>query len=240
MIKYILVFLICLGGSLIQGISGFGYSIFVMAFLPLIMPLKVAAVVVPIQTIFMGGYIVFKLRKNIDFKMVAVPLVTSILCAPVGVYLLLIADENILRKMLGGVIILFAVFAFINGKNRFRVKANFKNGVIAGLTSGIMSGMFNIGGPPLVIYFLHAADETLTYKASLEFIYASKAVSVFISHLSYGNVDRQVLEYAAAGLLGSALGCFAGLKLFMKLDKKILGKAVCILMFALGLLIMFR
>lgn len=235
-----MVFIICLLGSVIQGVIGFGFAMFVMAFLPLLMPLKLASAITSLYVLFIGSMMSYNLRKNIDFKMVIVPIITSFIFIPAGVYLLLICRENILTKILGGLIVLLAIFLFINGRRKINIKPSLKNGIAVGTISGIMSGMFNVGGPPLVLYYLHAAKDNLSYKASLEFTFAVNTTFVFLSHIFYGNVSGNMLELALIGFVATVSGSFLGLKVFRKLDAVILTWSVYVMMFIMGFVLLLK
>ena len=54
---------------------------------------------------------------------------------------------------------------YMNQKNTDRIdckvhlKASLVSGLVAGAISGFCGGLFNIGGPPMVAYFLSVTDE---------------------------------------------------------------------------------
>lgn len=240
MITYIYVMLICVGGSLIQGLSGFGFAMFVMFFLPFIMPLKAAAVVTGVQTLFMGAYVLTKFKKHIDYKLAIVPLICSLVFVPIGVYILVFGDENILKKVLGFTIIIISIFLFINSKKEIKVKTNINNGIISGSLSGIMSGMFNVGGPPLVVYYLYGAKDKMSYKATLEFSFLLRSLLIVITHFIYGNIDLSIMKLSLSGIIGTLIGTMIGLKIFRKINNKNLNVSVNILMLVLGLLLILN
>lgn len=240
MTEKILTLIICFGGSLIQGLSGFGFAMFVMFFLPFIMPLKIAAVVTGLQTFFMGTYVVFKFRKHIDYKIAMVPLISSLALVPIGVRLLVFGNEDVLKRILGVTIVAISIFLFIKSKKDIKIKTNTKNGILAGSLSGIMSGMFNVGGPPLVVYYLYGIKSRLSYKATLEFSFLIRSLMIVIMHAIYGNISKDIIIFALYGGIGTSIGNLLGLSMFQKINSVVLHKIVVILMFILGTLLIIK
>ncbi|MCG8482437.1 MAG: sulfite exporter TauE/SafE family protein, partial [Clostridia bacterium] len=152
--EQILIFIICIGGAVVQGMSGFGYALTVMLFLPLVIPLELASLVVSMQNIIASGYSMYKYREHIEYKTAAVPVMASVALTPIGVYILLFSNQAVLKEILGYTIVVLSVITYINNKKTIEVKTTLKNGIAAGSVSGILGGMFGTGGPPLVIYYL--------------------------------------------------------------------------------------
>ena len=75
--------------------------------------------------------------------------VTSLL----GVNTLMALDEAVLSKIMGTVLLVLAVY-FIFFSSKVHLKAGLVSGLAAGAVSGFCGGLFNIGGPPMVAYFL--------------------------------------------------------------------------------------
>ncbi|GKX30227.1 hypothetical protein SH1V18_27070 [Vallitalea longa] len=240
MTEKVLTLVICFGGGLIQGLSGFGFAMFVMFFIPFIMPLKVAAIVTGLQTFFMGTYVVAKFRKHINYKIAVVPLVSSLVLVPIGVRFLVFGDEHVLKKILGVTIVVISIFLYIKGKKEIKIKTNVKNGILAGSLSGIMSGMFNVGGPPLVVYYLYGTKDRLSYKATLEFSFLTRSIMIVIMHAIYGNINGNILTFALYGGAGTIVGNLLGLSMFQKINSKLLHRIVILLMFILGCLLIIR
>lgn len=238
--EYLLLLVIVFIASVIQGVTGFGFSMIVMSLLPLFIPLKDTAVIVAVYSCFSGGFMSYKLRNYIDFKLVLIPFLASIISVWGGVYLLLVTPEKIIKPILGIIIIIMTVFLFVISKREITVKINTKNGIMSGLISGLMSGAFNIGGPPLVVYYVHAAKDKLTYKASLDFTYFMTSLVVIISHIILGNFKIELLGNTLIGLLGVLIGSLVGLELLKILKRSELNQWVYVILFLSGLYLIFK
>ncbi|WP_313562696.1 sulfite exporter TauE/SafE family protein [Ruminiclostridium cellobioparum] len=207
---YLLVFVICFVGSVIQGSASFGFSLFVMSLLPMFMPLKSAAVL------------------------------SSLLIMPLGVYLLTVCNENLLKKVLGLIIILLSIMFLKSPAQKLSIRDSKINGITFGAVSGLLSGMFNIGGPPLVIYYLNTVKEKMEYKAALEFSFMIAGGVTVILHKAYGNIEPGVMKYTAVCIAAIISGTVLGMKVFIRLPQDVLKKSVYILMAVLGTILLIR
>ena len=234
--EHILIFIICIVGAIVQGMSGFGYALTVMLFLPLVIPLELASLVVSMQNIIASGYSMYRYRRHIEYKTAAVPVIASVVLTPLGVYILLFSDQAVLKEILGYTILLLSIITYINSKKAIKVNPTIKNGVAAGGLSGILGGMFGTGGPPLVIYYLYGVPEKESYKATLDFSFFVRAVISVILHGFHGNVNVQTMGYATSGGLGTLLGTLVGLAIFERINQATLKSMISMIMVALGLL----
>lgn len=84
--------------------------------------------------------------------------------------------------------------------------------MIAGLLSGILGGMFAIGGPPVVIYFMQSEEEFDQYFATISaYFVLSGVISVSTKALA-GFITVSVWIALAISALTMLLGSFVGKK----------------------------
>lgn len=234
---FLYAFLICFMCALLQGVVGFGFAVFAMFFLPMLMPLHLAAAVICVQTFVMGIFVAVKLRKSIDFKTAWLPMIFSVITVPIGIYFLMILEDYILEKILGVVFIAIAIVMGIRQNKEIKIKPSAKNGIIYGTFSGVISGMFNAGGPPLVLYYLYAIPSSIAYKATIEFSFVLRSLSTIISHWSIGNYSGQIVLISLIGSIATVLGSIIGLKLFAKVPRGLLQKLTYGMMTVMGIVL---
>ena len=150
---YILTALVAFAGSFIQSSSGFGYAIICMAVWPMFMPFYTASILESIAAFFMVIYIAVRLWKFIDWKLLLPPVIMATVTSFLGVNTLMSLDEEVLSKIMGTVLLILAVY-FIFFSSKVHLKGGIVSGLAAGAISGFCGGLFNIGGPPMVAYFL--------------------------------------------------------------------------------------
>ncbi len=235
----IFVFVIAVLGSFIQSLSGFGYAILAMALWPLVIPFQ-SAVMVEITTAFvMVAYISVQLYKHINFKLLIYPLIASFITSTLGIVTLMSSTENLLRRILGGVLIIMAVYIIFYSE-KINIKPTKINGIIAGGLGGLLSGLLGIGGPPIAAYFLSVTDNKMEYNATLQFYFLISAFYTFGIHLIIGNITGEVIKFSLVGIIGVAIGTTTGLSLFKKLSIEMIKKALCIFIIIVGLFMLIK
>lgn len=132
---------------------------------------------------------------------------------------------GILQRLLGVTLILLSA-CFIRYSGQIHIPQTPTNGLIAGAVSGIFSGLFNLGGPPMVLYYLSAAEDKMEYNATLQCYFALNGTVVLLSHLLMGNLNAQTARYSAVALIGMAAGTLSGYALFQKVSLQTIRRLV--------------
>lgn len=228
------VALIAFAGSLVQSASGFGYAIICMTFWTRIIPFLHASILEACTAFFMVVYITIRLWKYIDLKLLLPPLIVSTLFSVFGVNTLMSLSDQVLQQILGGALLALACY-FIFFSSRVKLRPTVLNGMIAGMVSGFCGGLFNIGGPPIVSYYLSVTDDKNKYNATLQAYFALTTANIFFIHVFRGNVTAELLPTAGAALVGTALGTLTGFYLFRRLAMRSIKIFIYAFMVAAGL-----
>jgi hypothetical protein len=235
-----LVLVICFIAGLIQGATSFGFAIFLMSLLPLVIPFKTAGVLVSFLNFVIGSQMMYLLRKNINLKILIVPVLTSMVSSMVGVHLFIHCSDDLAKRILGAVLVLLTIyFVYFSNKN-MKLVPNLKSGLIFGMISGLLCGMFNIGGPPLIIYYFYSTSSNIEFKACIECHFAIMALCTTVTHIVYGNMNLAILKLVAVAIIVVVTAGYIGLKIFRKLDRNKLSKCIYTLMFIMGALLIVR
>ncbi len=172
----LLIFAGLLGG-LVRGFTGFGFA---MVFMPLaavaIGPAKAAALIWVLDAPFSLPLAARSVRRA-DWGEVLPLLLAASLMLPVGVWILLRSDPLVLRWVIAA-LILGAVLLLVSGW-RYAGRAGLALSLPVGAASGLFSGMAQIGGMPIAIFWLGAqrADARRIRDNLLCFFAASTFVS---------------------------------------------------------------
>lgn len=237
--EYILFFLIILCGSVIQGATGFGFGILVMALLPFLLPFKLCSAIVLLLSLILNVQLAWSLRRNINFRILLPVLAAAFAGRYIGVYALMNLNDTVLRMILGCVLILLALYFTFKG-NQIPIKPHIANGMTAGFISGIMGGMFNTSGPPLVIYYFSVIKDKLMYSATLQATFFFSALFSVVLHISYGNMNWTVLKFAGIGALAVAMGSMLGLHILKKLNREVLSKMIYSFLAVMGIMMLIN
>jgi len=226
LLSSLLCFIVSCTGCLIQRITGFGYGIFVMMFFPHFMPSYGEANALSGMISASTSIVVaLSMRKHIQWKNIFAPLISSSITSFLAVQFMAGQTDKSLKLLLGVVLILLSIyFFFFAGKITF--KPSFWKGAIAGGLSGIMNGLFAMGGPPMVIYFMVSSKDMKEYLATIQMYFALSNIYTTAIKAAAGYVTSEVLVFYVIALISAFVGVFFGKKVFNRCKPAVLKKAV--------------
>lgn len=225
-------------GTVIQGISGFGFGIFVMMVFPFLLPNYTAGVTISgMLSIVSNAAIAIRMRKHVAWKKLWIPLIANVAVSTAAILFSVGQSDALLKKLLGVFLILMSLyFLFLGGK--FTIRPTGRNGAIAGALGGLLGGLFGTGGPPMVVYLLSSSESNEEYLGTIQTYFALTNVSTIIIRACNGMMTPLTVQYWAIGLLALAIGFFVGQKLFRRLDGAKLKKIVYIFMIFSGIVML--
>ena len=225
--------LISVAGSFVQASTGFGYAVTVMALWPLFLPYKTALVVELLAALALCVVIAVRYRRSINWRQLIAPCAASFVTNWLGLQIMAGSPDTVLRRLLGAALMALAVY-FIFFSQRFRVRPTLAAGLTAGAVAGLSAGMFSIGGPPIVVYYLAAFSDKKEYTATTQMYFILTSLWLVAQHLWMGNVDGLALQCTGAALAGLAVGTAAGLAVFRALPLERIKKLVYGFMLVMG------
>ena len=217
--------LISLAGSFVQAATGFGYAVTVMALWPLFLPYKTALVVELLAAMALSLAIALRYRRFINWRQLIAPCAASFFTNWLGLQIMAGSPETVLRRLLGAALMALAAY-FIFFSEKFRVRPTLAAGLIAGGVAGLTAGMFSIGGPPIVVYYLAAFEDKKEYTATTQMYFILTSLWLVAQHLWMGNVDALAVQCTGAAL--------AGLAVFRALPLEKIKRLVYAFMLAMG------
>lgn len=207
------IFLLAVGASFVQRTTGFGFGIFIMTLLPFLMPSYGEATALSgLLALTTSAIITFRMRKFITWKRLIPILVTFIAISSVAICLLSRIHDNVLRKILGIVLMITSIyFAFFS--NRIKIKTTLPYQIGAGSISGLMGGFFGMQGPPAVLYFISSEPDKNHYMGMVQTYFLIGNTMMTIVRASNGfvtaTVGRCYVFCLAAVVIGTLLGSWA-------------------------------
>lgn len=240
--EYIFIFFIILIGSFIQGSTGFGMGLFVMGFLPLLFPLKDSSLLVISLLSILSLSIIIKLYKYIEVKRFWLILIIAF-CGRIGSYFFLttFGEVNLLKKALGFFLITLLILLYIYNKKESARKMMLHPlaPIILGFIGGFTGGVFAVGGPFFVIYFLMLYKEKHNYNANLQVTFFLTNIFTLILHTMNGDINTTHSLYFLIGLVSVIIGVGLGLKLFEKLPREKIQKSAMFIVLIAALNLIF-
>ncbi len=234
-----LLVLIGMGGGFVQRVSGFGLGIFVMIFLPFFLPSPAAAAAV--SSLFAcatATYNAVRYYKNVAYKTVIPMMCAALISIPIAVHFAARVSGDLFKILLGSVLIVLSIY-FIFFNKHIKIRAGVRNGIISGALGGTLGGLFSTGGPPAVLYLNNATPDNITYFATIQFYFCFTNLYGTTMRVVNGIITREVLIYAAIGMVGCMIGDFIGKSVFDKLDAQKLKNIIYIGMIISGIVMFF-
>ncbi|MBK8021312.1 MAG: sulfite exporter TauE/SafE family protein [Chloroflexi bacterium] len=216
-----------------QSIAGFGVALVAMPFLTsLIAPVEastlMAITAVPLQLIILRKY-----WHALEARSLWRLIVGAVVGIPIGVVAIARLDERVILVILGIVLIAYSLYSLA----RFRLPpvAASAWGYVFGLASGVLSGAFNTGGPPLVVYGTAREWRPEVFRANLQLLLMVNSVVVIAAHLLAGHVTETVIGYYVVTLPVVFIGTALGFRIGNRVNEVVFRKIVLVLLLVIGI-----
>lgn len=234
-LQLVLVFVINFAAAFIQGATGFGYALVAMALMPLFLPMAQCSAISAVTIVAIAIQMTVTLRKNIRLKVIALPVLCCFLTINLGLYILDSFDEFTLRIILACLLFLVTGLFFFMRKRNISLPDRWYSGAGAGFITGLSTGMFNIVGPFLMIYYMNVCQSTLLLKASLESSFLLAGLySASMHAFLYKNITAELIPALAVSVAGALIAGVWGLKVYKKINKDKIALAIYILLPLMG------
>ena len=146
--------LIALLGTLIQSGLGFGFGLFFVPVAALFVgPREVVAVSLLLTTIVSTGMYA-EARPRTGLRAIWPLVVGAIIGSPLGLLVLVRADESVLRLLVAATVLVSAIAHLTSGRghtHEARPDPVVRQGLV-GILGGVIRGATSMGGPPIVLY----------------------------------------------------------------------------------------
>ena len=225
----VLVVVIIGVATVVQGVSGFGFS---LASMPLLASLLGVHRALAIQTtlgIASNASTALRSRSHILKPTAARILIASVLGMPLGWVLL---DHINGRDLKLGVGITVGLLALLLALHVHIRSTGHVVDYVSGFFSGVLSTSTGTNGPPLVIGLSGRRLPATQQRATLSTCFAISNVIVFTALLWNGRIDRPVVTAVSASLPVLLLSSAIGHRLFEKLNQHHYERIVIGLLFA--------
>lgn len=225
MVYIVLVVLTFLAG-LVQGITGFGSCIVIMMVLPFYFPLAQAAGIAVATTLAMGVLMIFEYRKNIKIKEAILPSALYLIVSSLVIHFSTMVDQAVMKKALGVFLILLSEYYLGFGKTDGSRKLPLIAAIFCIVVSAACDGLFGIGGPLMVIYFLSRTEGLHEYLGTLQLFFLVNNIYNTGFRFCKGILRPEHIPYILVGMIGIFIGARVAGKIVDKVKAPVLRKLV--------------
>jgi uncharacterized membrane protein YfcA len=202
--------------GVVRGITGFGGAMVMAPPLALLLgPALAVPVVMALESIAATPLLV-QTRREVRWPLVGPILVAACLAAPLGSYVLVVADPQLLRRAIAAIVIAFSLLLLLGW--RYTGRQRTATSAAIGAVSGAMLGATSIGGPPVILYLLSGPDPVTTTRANLSLFVAATALAGLLSLWAVGALASGALPASLLLAPGYLAGLAGGVRAFPHFD----------------------
>lgn len=240
MTEAMLIFLLSLMGAFVMRVSGFGFGVFIMAWLPYLLPSYGEATALSgLLAMSASTVVVWRHRAYISWRKLLPMLATFVVVAFFAVRFVAYTDDGLLRRILGAVLIVASVwFLFVN--KHVHLRPTTTAGLLTGTVAGAMGGLFAMQGPPAVLYLMACTEDKREYIALIQTFLLVGNVVMLGFRAQSGFVTEAVGWAYLYGIAAVALGTWIGAKVFDRLSSDTVRTVVYIYLAISGLISLIK
>lgn len=215
------------------GLTGFGFSLVATPLLILTLPAKIVVPVLACLALVQCTLMWLQLRRSVQTSQIWIMTVAALLGVPLGTYLLLYLDADLVKVLIGSSSVLAAValmFGF-----RFPIAKGGATMGAVGLLGGLLGGTTGMSGPPLVIFLTNQGVRKEVFRANLSAYFVALAWVRVVSYAMGGLLSGEVLALAALLMPAALVGLWTGLQLECRVDEVVFRRLTLLTLIATSL-----
>lgn len=206
-------------GGFVMGVTGFGSGIVAMSVLPYFFVVTQAAAISNFMSLSLNIALVFHYRKAVRWRMLPMPSLFFLAGVTLSILYAVGMDMLLLKLLLGVFLIFMAVYNMLFSA-KVSLKANLLTMIICSFISGICDGLFAIGGPLMVLYFLAIPHTREEYYGTIQALFMVAGVYGLLMRIHSGIFTMELLPYASLSVVGAIVGVTLGNRFVNSIDDK--------------------
>ena len=200
-----------IAAGLVRGFTGFGTAMIVIPVGAIFLPMPEVVFILTLSGVGSSITLVPKAWSQADRSEVFLLGLSAVVAMPLGVYLLAILDQNVLRWALTAII--GALLAALVTGWRYSRTLNKTGFVSVGASAGVVGGATGMTGPVVILFYLAGRKATVVIRANTILFLALMDVAIVANLVVAGLVQWDALytaiavtiPYMAMTLVGQAL-----------------------------------
>lgn len=223
--NFLLIALPALAGGMVQGMAGFGCSIVMMLFFPMLLSVQHASTICQASSILLSVSMVYTYRKYVNLKLCLKP---WLFYFPIYYTTLSFAaglNAGFLKPLLGLFLVFMSIYCTYFS-DKIHIKANALSALACAGIGGITGGFFGIDGPPIVLYFLATTEKKEEYLGSIQMFFLVSSAIGTCMRISKGLIPAENFPYLIIVIVMLLVGKSIGSRFVEKLDQALMKKLV--------------
>lgn len=198
--------------GLMRGYAGFGTAVILAPIYSVLWGPRAGVPVMLMMELIVSLQLLPRAFKDADTRVMLPIGGAAALATPLGAVVLLTADPDLLRRCIGGFVLVFGML-LLSGW-RYHGSRPLGLNLLVGTSAGLLKGATGMSGPPVILYLLAGPEEAKRHRANLILFFALVAVVSILGPLWFGMITAAVLAKLALLLPVLLVSVPVGARLF--------------------------
>ena len=204
------VVVVIFAATMIRSTLGFGEALIAVPLLAFRIPVAVAAPLAVLVSIVVALVVVLQDWRRIEIRAASGLVVSSFFGIPLGLFLLAKADDDVVKVILGTIIVAFSTY-FLILRRTLHLRHDHAGWMIGcGFVSGILGGAYGMNGPPLAVYGTLRRWSPQHFRATLQGYFLPASIAGLFGYASIGLWNSTISRYFLVSLPAVATATFLG------------------------------
>lgn len=204
--------LVLFTGGVVRGFAGFGAGMIFMPVAAALFSPPVAAGAFLLLDYFVTLPLLPRALRLCDWRTVLPAVLAAVVSVHLGAWLLVSADPLVLRWII--CLVVLALLGLLISGWRYAGTPSPATSAGVGAAAGIMGGVSQVSGPPVVAFWLSSPHPPHVIRANLIVFFALAGTGSLLAYLIAGVFNGRVLALAIGGIAVYGLGLYLGARGF--------------------------
>ncbi len=218
--------------GLMRGFSGFGAALTIAPILAVIVGPRAAIPAILFLMMATSVQLAPKAFRDVSWPTVIPLSVGGVVGIIIGGWLLVVVDQELVKRSISGVVIFFAVIMLTGWRYRGSIRP-FMCG-FAGWLGGLISGVAAAGGPAVILFLLAGPESSARNRAAIILYFIFTQAVALIVYWVGGLITWKVFWVALPMLPTIVLGTWIGERMFGKASEAIYRRIALFFLLAIG------
>jgi uncharacterized membrane protein YfcA len=222
-----IVAILSLIAGTVRGFVGFGAGMIMIPFISALYTPQIGATSILVADGILTIPYILKSLAHYEPRTVAPVALGAVLAIPLGAYLLTTIDPTPIRWAMAPIIA--GLLAITLSGWRYHGIPKVSVSLATGATSGFLSGLIQLSGPPVVVLWMSGPFPPQTIRANIFVYFAVTSVVAVIAYAVGGVFTRDLIPVLVPMIPGYAIGLALGGRVFGRADPKIFRRVAVVL-----------
>jgi uncharacterized membrane protein YfcA len=201
--------------TMVQSVGGFGFALFAVPMMALAIDMPSAVIAASIASLVNVVGLCVRSYRDIDWPTTKRLNIPAVFGMPIGVYVLVKLNEDVLKVALGGIIMVL-IIVLLRAKSQPRRSSAID--VVAGFVSGVLSTSTSTNGPPLVFAAQLRGLSPAVFRATMSASFVIQGSLSLLLFIVAGEVTERAVLLALIGLPLVVVGQWLGVRMRPHVD----------------------